>query len=110
MLLVRVDLGMTTGKACAQAAHAAVLAALAAHATPDGRRWMAEGQPKIVLAAADAEELQRHAGSAQRAGLPVHVVHDAGRTQLPAGTLTCCAIGPAADPVIDAVTATLPLL
>jgi hypothetical protein len=37
------------------------------------------------------------------ARLLVEVIRDAGRTQVEAGTVTCCAIGPAADDRIDAV-------
>jgi PTH2 family peptidyl-tRNA hydrolase len=37
-------------------------------------------------------------------------VHDAGRTQVPAGTPTCAAIGPATDEAVDAVTGDLRLL
>ena len=43
-------------------------------------------------------------------GLPVEVISDAGRTQVTPGTLTCCALGPAEDQRIDAVTAGLALL
>jgi PTH2 family peptidyl-tRNA hydrolase len=44
------------------------------------------------------------------AALPVVTVEDAGRTQLAAGTTTCCAVGPAASVDIDRITGELPLL
>jgi PTH2 family peptidyl-tRNA hydrolase len=50
------------------------------------------------------------AEQASDAGLPVQIVHDAGRTQVAEGTPTCCAIGPAPDTRIDAVTGELSLL
>jgi PTH2 family peptidyl-tRNA hydrolase len=49
-------------------------------------------------------------GAARAAGLPVEVVRDAGRTQVPAGTVTCAAVGPAEDDAVDAVTGELRLL
>lgn len=109
-LVVRADLGMGRGKIAAQAAHAAVTAALANLRTADFRAWLGEGQPKVVLRASSAEHLQAIAAAAVAAGLPVQVIHDAGRTQVAEGTPTCCAIGPAADNRIDAVTGDLSLL
>ena len=58
----------------------------------------------------DGERLGAVAAAADAAGLPVHIIHDAGRTQLAPGTPTCCAIGPAANARIDAVTGGLSLL
>lgn len=94
----------------AQASHAAVAAALAAIGTADFRAWLRDGQPKVVLRAAGEEHLTAIAEQAIAASLPVQVIHDAGRTQVAAGTPTCCAIGPAEDTRIDAVTGELPLL
>jgi len=109
-LVVRADLGMGRGKIAAQAAHAAVTAALAAVGTADFRAWLRDGQPKVVLRASSAEHLHAIAAAAADAGLPVQVIHDAGRTQVTEGTPTCCAIGPAEDSRIDAVTGELSLL
>jgi peptidyl-tRNA hydrolase, PTH2 family len=109
-LVVRTDLGMGRGKIAAQAAHAAVAAALNNFGAPDFAGWLRDGQPKVVLKVATGEQLQEVAGQARAAGLPVEVIHDAGRTQVTAGMLTCCAIGPAADDRINAVTAGLSLL
>ncbi len=109
-LVVRADLGMGRGKMAAQAAHAAVAAALAAIGTADFRAWLQDGQPKVVLRAVSEEHLAAIAERASAAGLPVQVIHDAGRTQVAAGTPTCCAIGPAQDTRIDTVTGELSLL
>lgn len=110
ILVVRADLGMGRGKIAAQAAHAAVAATLAGIRSPDFVAWLRDGQPKVVLRADSEEHLQAIAGQALEAGLPVQVVHDAGRTQVAEGTPTCCAIGPAPDGQIDAVTGELSLL
>jgi peptidyl-tRNA hydrolase, PTH2 family len=110
VLVVRADLGMGRGKIAAQAAHAAVAAALASIGTPDFAAWLRAGQPKVVLRAGSELELDAIVEQAAAAGLPVQMIHDAGRTQVAEGTPTCCAIGPAADTAIDVVTGQLPLM
>ena len=100
---------MTAGKAAAQAAHAAVAAALAGQGTPAFSRWLEDGQPKVVLRVATADELDDVVAAARRHGLPVQTIADAGRTQLDPGTLTCCAVGPDDSAEIDAVTGELSL-
>ena len=109
-LVVRADLGMGRGKIAAQAAHAAVAATLASLGKADFLAWLQDGQPKVVVRATSEEHLQAIVAQAAAAGLPVQVVRDAGRTQVAEGTLTCCAIGPAADSAIDPVTGGLALL
>jgi len=109
-LVMRGDLGMGRGKIAAQAAHAAVSAALANLASPDFRAWLRDGQPKVVLRVSSQGDLHAIAEQAAASGLPVQVIHDAGRTQVAEGTPTCCAIGPAAADRIDAITSELPLL
>ncbi len=109
-LVVRTDLGMGRGKIAAQVAHAAVAAVLTNGASTDFGAWLREGQPKVVLRAVSGEQLQDIARTAEAGGLPVEFICDAGRTQVAAGTLTCCAIGPAEVARIDAVTASLALL
>ena len=110
VLLARTDLAMSRGKIAAQVAHAAVLAALNGLGTADFATWLEQGQPKVVLKVGDANELRRLAEAGKQAGLPISLVADAGLTQLPPGTLTCAAIGPAEDRRIDAITGDLLLL
>jgi peptidyl-tRNA hydrolase, PTH2 family len=110
VLVVRVDLGMGRGKIAAQAAHAAVAAVLAGLDGADLADWLEDGQPKVVLRADDADQLDAIAAAAAAAGLPVQVISDAGRTQVVPGTQTCLAIGPADAQLIDPVTADLALL
>jgi PTH2 family peptidyl-tRNA hydrolase len=63
-----------------------------------------------VLRVGSAEELGQIAAAARAAGLAAEIIRDAGRTQLAPGTPTCCAIGPAENSRIDAVTGGLSLL
>ena len=109
-LIARTDLRMSREMIAAQVAHAAVLAVLTDGHRRDLRAWLAEGEPKVVLRASSAEELDRLAGAARSAGLPVQLVRGAGHTQVAAGTLTCLAVGPAEDALVDVVTGDLPLL
>jgi len=110
VLVVRADLEMGRGKIAAQVAHAAVAATLASFGGTVFRSWLENGQPKVVLKAPTGEVLNDIIARARAVGLPVQVVHDAGRTQVDSGTMTCCAIGPAPDDRVDAVTAGLSLL
>lgn len=50
------------------------------------------------------------AAKAASLGLPTYIVHDAGRTQIPAGSQTVLAIGPAPKSQLDVVTGHLRLL
>ncbi|MGI5244188.1 peptidyl-tRNA hydrolase Pth2 [Dactylosporangium sp. CA-139066] len=110
VIVMRTDLGMGKGKLAAQAAHAAVAAAIAGLRSPAFADWWAAGQPKVVLKVPDEDTLGLVVAAAEEAGLPVQVVHDAGRTQVAAGTATCCAIGPARGDALHPVTGSLSLL
>ena len=108
-IVLRKDLKMDPGKLVAQGAHAAVLAAL--NATDEARAaWLADGMTKVALKVVSEAELLAVWTRAQDAGLPCALVRDAGRTQIPAGTLTAVGIGPDVSPAIDAVTGGLKLL
>jgi PTH2 family peptidyl-tRNA hydrolase len=110
VVVIRADLGMGRGKIAAQAAHAAVAAALASQGTPAFAAWLRDGQVKLVLRAESEADLLDLAAAARSAGLPVQLIRDAGRTQVEPGTLTSAAIGPAEASAVDAVTGALRLL
>jgi PTH2 family peptidyl-tRNA hydrolase len=112
VLLVRRDLRMSLGKAVAQGGHAAVagLAAATTVAPAWVEGWLADGQPKVALRVDSEADLEAACASAERARLPVAMIRDDGRTQLPPGTLTCAAIGPAPADRIDEVTGEFSLL
>ena len=72
--------------------------------------WMSSGQQKVVLKATTSEEMDSVLKAAQKEHLPTCSIHDAGRTQIPAGSRTVIAVGPASEAEIDAITGHLKLL
>lgn len=111
-IIIRTDLKMSTGKKVAQGCHAAVVAVeYAQKYTPSlYDRWKSEGQKKIVLKVSNEEELLKVYMVAKNASLPCSLIQDAGLTQIPAGSKTAVAIGPAGSADIDKITQNLKLL
>ncbi|PNW71117.1 hypothetical protein CHLRE_17g747297v5 [Chlamydomonas reinhardtii] len=112
VLCVNMSLKMGTGKVGAQCAHAAV-GVLWSHYNSHNvaiRQWEMYGQPKIALKVSDESEMAALEAKAAAGGIPTYIVHDAGRTQIAAGSQTVLAIGPAPKSQLDTVTGHLKLL
>src|SRR3989344_7987944 len=92
-LLVRQDLGMSTGKIASQSAHASVEAVLRSDKQLV-KQWRFDGMKKIILAVKNEEELLGFKKKAEESGLLAVMITDAGKTEISPGTLTCLAIGP----------------
>lgn len=107
-IILRKDLKMGFGKAVAQACHAS-LEAYRTTGWIDKRKWIKEGAKKIVLKVNSEEELIELYHKAVKMGLPAALIKDAGLTQLPPGTITALAIGPAEEEKIDKITGKLKL-
>lgn len=116
-LIVRQDLKMGKGKAAAQCSHA-TLALYRKITNPHSEaynpemveRWEHEnGQAKITLQVPDQDEMDLLFAKAVSLGVNAYVVHDAGRTQIAAGSATVLGLGPAPKPVIDKITQDLKL-
>ena len=107
-IVVRTDIGMGQGKMAAQVAHAALSAYEDANAKTR-KAWKGGGQKKVVLKGSGETELFQLADAAEREGLPNAIIRDAGHTQLDPGTVTCLAVGPGPEDVVDKVTGDLSL-
>jgi PTH2 family peptidyl-tRNA hydrolase len=107
VIVVRKDLKMGKGKLAAQVAHASVEAA---ERSEWRKEWLKGFQKKSVLKCNDLDELFEIHNHAREQKLPVSMIKDAGRTEIPPGTVTCVGIGPAPEREIDKVTGKLKLL
>ncbi len=108
VIVVRNDLNLSVGKTAAQVAHAAV----ECYVKSDPRirkKWMDEGQKKVVLSAGP-EEIKSIIEKCRKNKTNFCVIFDAGLTEIPPNTLTCIGIGPDKEDVIDKITGSLPLL
>ncbi|GBE17756.1 MAG TPA: peptidyl-tRNA hydrolase [Euryarchaeota archaeon] len=112
VIVVRSDLKMSPGKMAAQVAHASHSAAVATKKSEKKwyDAWWSEGQKKVVVKAADADEILELFRDARANSLPCYIVNDAGLTELAPGTTTTLGIGPAPNTLIDKVTGRLKLL
>ncbi|MFX1392925.1 MAG: peptidyl-tRNA hydrolase Pth2 [Promethearchaeota archaeon] len=111
VILVRVDLKMSTGKKCAQACHASVSASDLARVKTknEWKSWKNSGQKKVVLKV-NAEKMEEIYKKVVKNKIPCFLVKDAGLTQLEPGTMTALGIGPALSTEIDKITGDLQLL
>lgn len=109
VIVLRTDLAMSTGKLIAQACHASVEATFSAPVKAI-EEWRGEGQRKIVLKVSSLSELTELKSRCEASSLAHALVSDAGRTELPAGTVTALAIGPNEDKAIDRIVGAIPLL
>lgn len=112
VIVMRTDLKIGRGKMAAQAGHAAVLGAENVRKLKLRwlNQWFASGQAKIVVRTPSLQGLLLVRSKAEALNLPVAEVDDSGLTQLPPGTKTCLAIGPAPSNLVDQVTGDMKLL
>ena len=80
--------------------------------------WESFGQAKIVLKTRGEKELRNLRAKGIERKIPTGLIVDNGHTQIPKGTVTCCAIGPGSYSIglmkaliseVDAVTGHLKL-
>lgn len=110
-IIIRTDLRMGKGKIAAQASHASLSAAFKTLKKKEKKfnEWFAS-MAKIVLKVDSERELMKYAERAGRAGIMTSIIRDAGRTQIPAGTITALGIGPDEETKIDKIVKDLKLL
>ncbi|MBI2141398.1 peptidyl-tRNA hydrolase [Candidatus Woesearchaeota archaeon] len=109
VILVRTDLKLPKGKLGSQCAHASVEAALKSSRDVVDE-WRSEGGKKVVLKAADLNELRKYEALARKEKLTTALITDAGHTTLEPGTVTCLGIGPDKEERIDRITGKLKIL
>lgn len=109
VILVRHDLRLPKGKMAAQAAHAAVEASLRSP-KENLKVWHLQGQKKVVLKVTNQPELFRYVQLAKDKHLTTAVITDGGHTVVEPGTITCAAIGPDEETMIDQLTGDLQLM
>ncbi|KAL4243181.1 peptidyl-tRNA hydrolase [Abortiporus biennis] len=112
VLVVRSDLGMTTGKIAAQCGHAtlACYKALMKSNPQLLKHWERTGQAKIALKVSSEDELLELEAIAKSMNICARSILDAGRTQIAAGSRTVLGIGPAPVALVNKVTGKLRLL
>jgi len=112
VIVTRSDLSLSAGKLAAQVSHAAVSCTLQTKKNkPEWfAKWQREGAKKVVVKVETLEEFFPLKEKAEKLGITVNVVTDAGHTEIPEGTQTVLGIGPAPKNLIDQVTGELPLL
>ena len=112
VLIIRTDLKLSKGKMCSQVAHAAVICLKSALETNASlaNKWLAMGQPKIVLKVESLSHLEALQKQAAESNVISALVKDAGRTQISPGTVTCLGLGPDYDEKLDAIVKDLKLL
>lgn len=109
VLVVNQSLQMTKGKVVAQCCHGCL--GVYKKASKEALKiWGSQGQAKITLKGSDEDVLRLVSQQARKANLPYYLVADAGRTQIAAGSITVCAVGPAPASQIDKFTGHLKLL
>ena len=112
VFIVNHELKMGKGKVAAQVGHAAVKATLkSGELHPELLdAWLSTGQKKICLKADNAHHIEQIERQSKELKILTSKIHDAGHTQIPAGSLTVLALGPDEDEKLDLLTGKLKLL
>lgn len=129
VIVVRADLHMRKGKVGAQVSHAVrhVMTSqlVQTSPTPDGlaydmtyrikpevHEWLSNGASRVIVARAESEfQLLGLAAQAERSGIPIQDIIDAGLTEFRGTpTRTCIGFGPAEEELLGPITGHLPLL
>ena len=111
VLVINNDLKMGKGKIAAQAGHASVSATLRAgeYRPASLDLWLKSGQKKICLKSS-YDELIELESKAKADGIQTVRITDAGKTQIPSGSLTVIAFGPDNEDKLQSLTGHLKLL
>ena len=110
-IVVRTDLKMGKGKIAVQCCHASIDSFLKTQKKfPEwAEEWREQGMQKVVLKISSQRELTELFEKVKKE-LPSSLIHDAGRTQIKEGSITCIGLGPAPEEKINKFTGKLKLL
>jgi PTH2 family peptidyl-tRNA hydrolase len=109
IIAVRRDLKLSRGKLAVQVAHAS----LDAYNRADGgirQAWDSEGAKKVVVVVDGLREIEELHRKARSKRFPCALIRDAGRTEIPSGTVTALGIGPLRESDADSITGNLKML
>ncbi len=109
VIIVRKDLNLSKGKLAVQAAHASLDSYKNANEKTK-TEWEREGEKKVVVKVEGLKELLDIYKKAKEMDLPCSLIRDAGKTELPPGTITALGIGPCKEKDTDKITKKLKLL
>lgn len=111
-IVVRMDLGMSTGKMISQACHAAVgVSEISKKENHKAwRKWNDEGAKKVALEVESLEALEELSEKAKNLDVSQLLIHDAGHTEVAPGTITVLGLGPDLSDKLDKITGSLPLI
>ncbi len=108
VIVVRKDLNLSSGKLAAQVAHAAVGAYR--NCDKDKREtWNSSGSKKVVVEAKNKNEMLDAWNLAKKEGVATFLVKDAGKTEIPSGTITALGLGPDKGEKLDKLTGSMSL-
>lgn len=112
IIVVRDDLKLPKGKLAIQVAHASVenVFKMKNKKIDILNDWHENGMKKVVVKVKDLKELLKIKQKADDSNITTCLIHDAGKTVVEPGTITCIAIGPDDDDKIDAITSELKLV
>jgi len=112
VFVINHELKMGKGKIAAQVGHAAVKATLqSGELRPELLdAWLSTGQKKVCVKGHDVRQLEKIEHQAKHHQILTSKIHDAGHTQIPAGSYTVLALGPDEEEKLDALTGELKLL
>ena len=111
-IVIRKDLKMGCGKIAGQASHATMMAysTQIKNDNTKNEAWFSDNQPKIILKVRSEQKIEEIEEMCKEKMVNYSLVRDAGRTQIPGGTLTAIGIGPDKKSVVDEIIGDLKLL
>ncbi|MHA2408240.1 MAG: peptidyl-tRNA hydrolase Pth2, partial [Candidatus Ranarchaeia archaeon] len=112
VIVTRRALPLSKGKFACQVAHAAVTAADVARKTKRSwwKKWFFEGQKKVIVRVETLDEILDLEKKAKQNKVPTALITDAGKTEIPPGTITVLGIGPAPSNMINQISGELKLV